>query len=85
MLDAAMEVITHAAHGKSIQNLNFSINKMTARNLVFDWWEKGRSVGIHETPIATCFFDLGGVSYEGRLVETGESVNARFPFDESKE
>lgn len=83
MLDAAMEAITQAAHGQSIQNIIFSINKMTAKNLVCDWWEKGGSVGVHETPIATCFFDLGGVPYEGRLVETGESVNARFPFDES--
>lgn len=83
MLDAAMEAITRAAHGKSIRNINFSINRMTAKNLVCVWWEKGQSVAVHETPIATCFFDLGGVPYEGRLVETEESVNTRFPFDES--
>lgn len=83
MLIASMEAIAQRAQGKSIQNLNFSINKMTAKNLVFTWWEKGQPLAVHREPIATCFFDLEGVPYEGGLVENKDSVKMRVPFDES--
>lgn len=83
MLDAAMEAIAHRAQGMPIENLNFSISKMTGKKLVCDWWEKGSPAPDHGKPIVTCLFNLGDVPYEGRLVETEDDVKERVPFDES--
>ncbi|MBZ9784466.1 hypothetical protein K9857_23285 [Pseudomonas sp. REP124] len=83
MLDAAMMAISSWASGAEIEDLNFSINRMTARKLLCGWWQHGDSLSLQSNPIATFFFKVDGISYEGGLVEIENNVQGRAPFDES--
>jgi len=83
MLESAMEVIALSAPGIPPKKIDFLINKMTGKSLVFDFWEKGYEAPVNDKTIATCSFSLGDLSHEGRLVESERNVEQRVPYDES--
>ena len=82
MLDAAMVAIACGTEAR-IENLSFSIGRMTSKNLLCNWWEAGSIVADQCDSVSTFLFTSTGVPYEGRLVELEEDVKKRMPFDES--